>query len=68
MHRCYCTILYLIMRRCYAILSIHSVINSLSCVILILTDYSLSKGSSLFGNKSSVPQRDIAFADKATSL
>lgn len=51
---------------CYFI--ILTVMNSLSRVILKLTDYLFSKGSSLFGNKDSIPQRDIAFANKASSL
>lgn len=35
---------------------------------LKVMDYFLSKGSLLFGNKGSFPQRDVAFAYKATSL
>lgn len=68
MHICYTNLYFIIMRRCYAILSIHTVTNSLSCVVLKLTDYSLPKGSSHLGSKDSIPQRDIAFADKTTSF
>lgn len=51
----------------FLFLSSHQFINS-CCLILKVTDYFLSKGSSLFVNTSSFPQGDIAFAYKATSL